>query len=392
LDGANVIDGVVTIPLISELCLDDFEPDCAHYGEIPALRHLAHKVNGDASSHLISTGAPAAVAVRHQASFLAGPENRTLVEVVNSLLHESPSPYNPLVIWGPPGTGKSHIAGGIVRHWRSQDRHVIYTRGADFARGLAAAIESKSTAGWSAQQRDTSLFVLEEITQLSGKRAALNELLHTIDAVHRHQGQVVLTSRLSPDCLPSRPAALAARLVGGLVLQLSPPGPAVRLALVERFAEVRGVALPPAAARLLADGLAVTAPELFGAVTELSVQCAVDDDPITPEGVRAFLADRRGALRPTVRSIATLSAKYFNLKVTELTSSTRRRAVVQARNVAIFLARQLAGKSLEQLGDYFGGRDHTTILHGYRMIEARSRTDPTVRQALSELRKMLAHG
>ncbi|MEX2142791.1 MAG: DnaA/Hda family protein [Pirellulales bacterium] len=387
-----MVDGVFTLPLISDLCLEDFEPACAQNGDTRALPHAAQRVNGDGSSHSNSTGVAAVVAGRHQANYLAGPENRTLVEAVDSLLRESPSPYNPLVLWGPPGTGKSHIALGIARHWRSHDRHVIYTRGADFARGLASAVETKTTAGWSAQQRDTSLFVLEEIAQLVGKRAALNELLHTIDTVQGRQGQVVLTSRLSPERLPGMPAALAARLVGGLVVQLSPPSGAVRLALVQRFAEVRGVSIPAAAARSLADGLAVTAPELFGAVTELSVQCAMDGDPINPERVRAFLADRRGALRPTVRSISVLSAKYFNLKLAELTSPTRRRAVVQARNVAIYLARQLAGKSLQQLGDYFGGRDHTTILHGYRMIEARSRTDPTVRQALSELTKMIAHG
>jgi chromosomal replication initiator protein len=269
---------------------------------------------------------------------------------------------------------------------------VIYTSGADFARGLASAVENKTTAGWSAQQRDTSLFVLEEVAQLSGKRAAMNELLHTIDAIQRQHGQVVLTSRLSPDRLSGMPAALIARAVAGLVVQVSPPGPATRLALVQQFAAVRDVTIPEAAARTLADGLAGTAPELFGAVTELAVQCMVDGEQLAPERVRVFLADRRGAIQPTVRSIATLSAKYFNLKLSELTSPTRRRAVVQARNVAIYLARQLAGKSLEQLGDYFGGRDHTTILHGYRTIEARSRTDPTVRQALSELRKMLAHG
>jgi chromosomal replication initiator protein len=386
-----VADGVLTLPLFADLDLDDFEGICARNGDWRPQPYASNGVHGNGSSHRNQNGATSTGAVR-QASFLAGPENETLVEVVPSLLHESPSPYNPLVLWGTPGTGKSHIARGIVHHWRSQNRHVVYTSGADFARALADAVEGKSTAVWSGQQRDTSLFVLEEVAQLAGKRAALVELLHTIDAVQGRQGQVVLTSRLAPDRLPSMPAALAARLVGGLVLQLLPPSAAVRLALVERFAEARGVALPPAAAQSLAEGLAGTAPELFGALAELSLQCTVDGDPITPERVRAFLADRRGVLRPTVRSIATLSAKYFNLKLGELTSPTRRRAVVQARNVAIYLARQLSGKSLEQLGDYFGGRDHTTILHGYRTIEARTRTDPTVRQALSELRKMIAHG
>lgn len=389
-----MIDGVLTIPLIADLCLDDFEPACAPDGAQRGRPHAAHTTNGDGSSLLAPSRGVPAVVVRHQTTYLAGPENRLLAEAVDSLLHESPSPYNPLVIWGPPGMGKSHVARGIARHWRLQDRSTVYWRGADFARGLATAVENETTAAWRAEQRKTSLFVLEELTQLSGKRAAMNELLQIIDAVQRRQGQVVLTSRLSPERLPNVPAALAARLVGGLVLQISPPSAAVRLALVQRFADVRGVALPPAAARLLADGLAVTAPELFGAVTELAVQCSIDGEPITPHRVRTFLADSRraGSVQPTVRSIAKLSAKYFGLKVAELTSPTRRRAVVQARNVAIYLARQLAGKSLEQLGNYFGGRDHTTILHGFRTIESRSRTDPTVRQALSELRKMLAHG
>jgi chromosomal replication initiator protein len=163
---------------------------------------------------------------------------------------------------------------------------------------------------------------------------------------------------------------------------------------VDQFARLGGIELSASASRMLADGLAVTPPELMGAITELSIRCKLDGEPITTDRVRALLAASRsgGAVRPTIRSIARLSAKYFGLKLGELTSSTRRRAVVQARNVAIYLARQISGNSLEQLGAYFGGRDHTTILHGYRTIESRLRSDPEIRQALLELRRLLAHG
>jgi chromosomal replication initiator protein len=315
-----------------------------------------------------------------------------LAEAVDSLLHHFPSPYNPLVLCGSPGTGKSHVARGIARYWRSQDRDVLYTTGADFARGFASALEKETIAGWRSRHRDTSLFVLEDLTQLSGKAAATSELLFTLDSVMQQQGQVILTTRLPPQHIGGMPPALAGRLLGGLVVQFSPPGPAARLALTVQFAHLCDIDLPLNVARLLADGLAVTPPELFGAITELSVQCKIDGEPITTERVRAFLAVSRGAgaVRPTIRSIAALSAKYFRLKPSELTSSTRRRAVVQARNVAIYLARQISGNSLEQLGAYFGGRDHTTILHGYRTIEARSQSDPTIRQALADLRRMLA--
>jgi chromosomal replication initiator protein len=385
-----VIDGVFTIPLFADFHLDEFESAAASNGEAERRKHVSQRVNGDASGSFSTTCNVADCEVEN--SLVVGPENRTLAEAVGSLLYESPSPFNPMVLCGPPGTGKSHVARGLAGHWRDQSRPVVYVTGADYARGLATAIERRGAAAWRTRQRSASLFVLEEIAQLAGKQAALAELLHTIDAVCGRNGQVVVTSRLPLDRLPAMPEALVARLVGGLVLQIAPPGTESRLKLVERFAAMRGEEMPAAAVRQLADGLAVTAPELFGAVTELSVQAKLDGDGITPDRVRRFLAERRGAVRPTVRSIASLSAKYFGLKVAELTSPTRRRAVVQARNVAIYLSRQLAGKSLEQLGKFFGDRDHTTILHGYRTIESRSRTDPEVRQALSELRKMLAHG
>ena len=134
------------------------------------------------------------------------------------------------------------------------------------------------------------------------------------------------------------------------MVNISPPAAPARLAMLERFAGIRGCTLPASALRLLAESLTVTAPELFGAMTELSVHSEIERQPISLEHVRAYLAARRGAVRPTVRAIAALSAKHFGLKLSELTSPTRRRAVVEARNVAIYLARHLAGKSLEQLG------------------------------------------
>jgi chromosomal replication initiator protein len=388
-----VTDGVLTIPLIAELCLDDFEPDCAQPSKPDATSANSGRANGVAPSAHLGTRA-----VREkracQARFVCGPENRLVAEAVDSLLHRSPSPYSPLVLCGPPGTGKSHIARGVARHWRSTDRDVLFTNGADFARGFAAALENDTVAGWRSRHRDTSLFILEDLAQLAGKAAALGELLYTLDAVQAQQGQIVLTTYLHPRHIVGIPQPLAARLVGGLIVQLSPPGPSARLALLDQFARLGGIELSAGASRLLADGLAVTPPELMGAITELSIRCKLDGEPITPDRVRAFLAASRGAgtVRPSIRSIARLSAKYFGLKLGELTSSTRRRAVVQARNVAIYLARQISGNSLEQLGAYFGGRDHTTILHGYRTIESRSHSDPEIRQALLELRRLLAHG
>jgi chromosomal replication initiator protein len=392
LDGANVIDGVFTIPLSADLWLEDFESSCALAGPMSSMP--PHQVNGNGLSPQANRprAAQARCGPRNQVTdFIAGPENQLLGEAVQSLLSDMPSPYNPLLVYGVPGTGKTHIVQGLCRHWRFRDRHALYSTSADFARGLAGAIEQKTVAIWRAAQRDTSLFVLEEVNHLSDKPAAMGELQQIIDAVAAQQGQVVLTSRLPPDRISGLPKPLAARITGGLVVHVAPPAAAARRAIVSRFAEQRGMDLPQAAARALADGLSVTVPELYGALTELGVQSNMDGSQIDSATVRAYLAARRGGVRPSVRSIAAVSAKYFGIRVADLVSPTRRRAVVQARNVAIYLSRQLAGKSLEQLGDFFGGRDHTTVLHGYRTIERRARTDPEVRTALSELTKKLAH-
>ncbi len=384
-------DGVLTIPLIADLCFEDFEPIEAASDKPNTSAVTAQ--NSEARSRTANGAAPTRPAQGIcEADFLAGPENRLLFEAVDSLLRESPSPYSPLVLLGPPGTGKSHIARGIARHWRSKDRDVLYTTGADFARSFAAAVENETIAGWRARQRDTSLFVLEDLTQLGRKTSAIDELLYTFDAIQHDRGQIVVTSRLPLNRIAGLPSALVARLSGGLIVSLPVPGPMARRALIDRFAERRGVRLEEGASKVLADALAVTAPELFGAVTELGLESAVDGKPLTPARVRTFLTARRGAVRPALRVIAELSAKYHRVKLSELTSATRRRTVVQARNVAIYLARELAGKSLTHIGEFFGGRDHTTILHGYRTIDARATSDPAVRQALSELRKMLAHG
>jgi len=341
--------------------------------------------------------------------FLAGPENRLLQEVVQSLLSMNEfqstgdatdpsnptglaSLYNPLLLCGPPGSGKSHVARGLVNAWpATASRRAILTNGADFARQMGEAIEKDSITTWRNTLRSAGLLVLEDLNQLATKRVAQTELLHTIDAILDNGGQLVFTSRLSLDRMTGLPAAMIGRLTSGLVIQMVLPGSAVRAALLGRFAQSRSIELPLNAARALADGMVGTVPELYGALHELHMQSVLDERSITLEQVRRYLQSRNSQLRPTVRSIAVTAAKYFGIKLSDLTGPTRRRAVVQARNVAIFLARQLAGKSLEQLGKFFGGRDHTTVLHSYRTIEEGFRTDPTIRRAVGELRKLLVH-
>jgi chromosomal replication initiator protein len=175
-----------------------------------------------------------------------------------------------------------------------------------------------------------------------------------------------------------------------LTVPLVAPDAPARIEIVRQFATQRDVKLLPAMIKTLGDAIHGTAPELQSAVIELSANAKLEQTEITPMLVRKYLASRTAAEPPSLPTIAAITAKYFQLKVTELRSPSRRRAIVTARGIAIYLARELTGLSLEKVGAAFGGRDHTTILHSFRTTADRLRSDAGLRRTLDDLRRLIA--
>jgi chromosomal replication initiator protein len=322
--------------------------------------------------------------------FVAGPENRLPAEVAGWIAARSRKSYGPLVLCGPPGTGKSHLARAVAG---SRD-DCVYTTAADFARELADAINAQAIDEFQARYRSAALLVLEDIGQLCGKRAALAEFQHTLDALEAHEVQVVVTSHATPAEISGLPAGLVNRLNGGLVVPLSAPGSAARRVLLRRLAVSSGVELSADALRLLTDKLSGSAVQLQGAMLELAA-AAGPMDPAAPAiidlaAAKQFLAIRHPAYRPHLKDVSSAVAKLYGLKTATLTSSSRRRQVVLARSVAIYLGRMVAGASLAALGRFFGGRDHTTALHSCRSIERRLSRDADLRGVIGTLERMLS--
>ena len=235
--------------------------------------------------------------------------------------------------WRPPGAN------------RFPRQPVVYTTAVDFARELADAIETQAVVDLRARYRTANLLVFEDVGRLTERPAAQVELIHTLDAILREGGQVVVTASAPPAELRGLMPALQSRLLAGLAVPLSPPGATARLAILRRLASLREIDLTDPVAQALAEGLDGTVPELLGALVQLDVPARMDGKPIDGDAVRDYLAGRHGGKRPQIQHIAALTARYFSLKLADLRGPSRRRPVVAARDVAMYLVRSLCRSS-----------------------------------------------
>jgi chromosomal replication initiator protein len=253
---------------------------------------------------------------------------------------------------------------------------------------LADAIESQAVEEFRTKYRSAHLLVFEDIGQLvarkSGKLSAQEEFIHTLDALVVEQRWVIVTVSAAPAGLSGLLPALQSRLMAGLTIPLTAPGPDARLAVLRQLASLRNVDLPEPVAHVLAEGLAGTVPELAGALTELAAH-----DRLDLVAAKKYVTKRNRKQQPSLHEIALSTAKHFSLRLTDLRSPVRRRALVNARGVAVYLARHYASASLDEIGRYFGGRDHTTILHSCRKTEELLTSDLAIHHAVEQLRKEL---
>ncbi len=325
--------------------------------------------------------------------FFAGPENHLVEAAVHAVFDDEPDGYSPLVFYGPTAVGKSHLARGLAAEWRSLNHgsRVEYTAAADFAEEFDEAIETRAVDEFREKYRSLSMFVCEDIELLAGTTltgtAVQDEFIHTLDALLSSGGRIVVTACSAPHGLSTLLPGLRSRLTSGLTVPLRMPGKEVRLVLLRHLAMVCSIDIIEAALRLLADGLSTTVPELFAVLVHLDESARPTTRGIDAESVRCYLASRNGSRTPALDELAVAAARYFSLKLSELRSQSRRKSVVTARNVAVYMARRLTNTSFQQIGRYFGGRDHTTVMHGYYKLEAMLKVDPAMRGAVEQLQQ-----
>lgn len=329
-------------------------------------------------------------------AFVVGPENRLVASTIRNVLHHqstsqtssSASNCRLLVLFGPSGVGKSHLAQGLVRHWQSQygEEGAAYTTAADFRHKLHDAAKRQRELDFREEFRGRQLLVIEDLQYLPAEAHTMQELRNTLDDYEESGGIVIVTAATPPTTLANLADDVRSRFSGGLMLQLMPPGEAARARIIRYAATALGRTLTDETANRLAHNLEGPPNQLFGAVFEL---CATQKNAAVDLNAAKQLILDRAARKPTLRDIISVVARQQNVPQSQLKSGTRRQSTVFARGLIIFLARELAAASYEEIGRALGGRDHSTILHSYRKILHDSEHDTELRDTLANLRRIL---
>ena len=326
-------------------------------------------------------------------NFVIGPENRLAHAAAQAVALQPGVAYNPLFIHGGVGLGKTHLLQAIcLRILESRrDAHILYVSCDGFMTQFFEAVRLGQMADFRHRFRDVDVLVIDDIHFLTKREQTQEEFFHTFNALHQANRQIVLSSDAAPSDIPDLEARLVSRFQSGMVGQVSQPGFETRVQIVKQKARIRGVQISEDVACLVAARAPSNVRELEGAVSRIQMQSVADQAPITLELARRALEGLVATPRPEVTITAIIDAvvDYYGVKLTDLQSKRRQKSIAHPRQVCMYLIRTMTRYSLEEIGGYFGGRDHTTVMHAVRAVTERRQSDTTVERALVSIERRL---
>ena len=314
-------------------------------------------------------------------NFVPGPENQLAHAAALSVAEEPGTAYNPLFVHGGVGLGKTHLLQAIGQAILDArpDTRVLYVSCDDFITQFIACVTRGKMAAFRDRYRNIDLLMIDDIHLLTTRDRTQEEFHHTFNSLKQQGRQIVLSSDAPPHEIPNLEARLVSRMGSGLVAQVSPPGFETRVAILEAKAKMRGFVVPPEVIAYLANRLDSNARELEGAICTLHGHVVLMNQPLTLELTRSIYRDaappRPKMNRATLDHIVDAVTGYYNVKFSDLQSRKRPKSITEPRQICMWLARQRTGFSLEEIGGYFGGRDHTTVMHSLNVVENRKSTE-----------------
>jgi len=298
--------------------------------------------------------------------------------------------YNPLFLYGGVGLGKTHLLHAIGHHTQRMNRsaRVVYATSETYVNDLIDAIRNDKMGLFRRRYRDNcDVLLIDDIQFIAGKDRTQEEFFHMFNTLHSSRKQIVMTSDRVPQSIPDMEDRLRSRMQWGLIANINPPGFETRVAILKQKADSDGIELSDDVAMMLAENISRNVRDLEGALMRLEATAGVFGLPITRALAEDVLED---LLTERVRHISPekiLKAVTDDFRVTlgDIKGPRRHRAITVPRQVAMYLIRELTKDSLPQIGTYFGGRDHTTVINAIKRINERQSADPVLRTRINNL-------
>ena len=326
-------------------------------------------------------------------NFVTGPCNRLAHAAALAIADEPGRAYNPFFIHGSVGLGKTHLLQAICHAIRENRSDITshYISCETFINDFIEAVELGGLHRFRFRYRHVDVLVIDDIQFLAERERSQEEFFHTFNTLHQSQRQIILSADCSPQEIPSLEERLISRFNSGLVALLDRPCLETRMAIIRKKAKLRCIEVPEEVVRLVAGRIDTNIRSLEGTLVKIDALSQTQSGAITLKvALEALGADSGRAVK--IPAILEAVSKRFEVKVSDLQGKKRSKAVTHPRHICIFLARQLTSQSLEEIGGYFGGRDHSTVLHASRTIERQAGEDPQFRAVLDEIASEVKNG
>lgn len=327
-------------------------------------------------------------------TFVIGNSNRFAHAAAQAVANNPAHAYNPLFLYGGVGLGKTHLMHAIGNRIKQNNpsMKVLYTSSEKFTNEIINSIQNKNTEAFRQKYRNIDCLIIDDIQFLKGKEQTQVEFFHTFNALKDANKQIIISSDRPPREIETLEDRLRSRFDQGLTADIQPPDLETRMAILRTKAASDHIQMPNDVITLLATNIATNIREIEGAYTKIVAYTSLMDMPITVETAQKVLTDMGNTVKTrtiTFEGIIKVVAEHYNIKEEELFNKKRTQNIAYPRQIAMYLCRELADLSYPRIGELFGGRDHTTVIHAYEKISKNKNTNLALQSELQEMTNIL---
>ena len=327
-------------------------------------------------------------------SFVVGNANRFAHAAALAVAEDPGEAYNPLFIYGGVGLGKTHLmqAIGHFIHQTDPKKKILYMTSENFTNELISAIQMKKTYEFRDRIRKVDVLMVDDIQFIAGRESTQQEFFNTFNELHNENKQIILTSDKPPKDIQRLEERLSSRFEWGLVADIQRPDVDTRVAILREKTVQEGIEVPDEVLHLIAGKIDSNIRELEGCLTRLVAYSTLVKEPITVDLCERALQEVFNTVKRkqiTAELIMQTVSDYYGLTLDDMTGPTRKREITVPRQIAMYLTREMTGMSLPQIGNVFGGRDHTTVLHSCKTVEANMKANTDIRAVVEDIKTLV---